>query len=357
MRIVGHLDMDAFFASVEERDNPRFAGRPIVVGSDPEAGRGRGVVSTANYAARAYGIHSAQPISTAWRLAEAARGKGLPPAVFLAVDMHRYGTVSHRIMEILRAHVDHSEEASVDEAYFDLSSAGSYEKAAEAARSIKEEIRARERLTASVGIGPNKLVAKIASDRNKPDGFTVVRPRDAEKFLEPLAVRTIPGVGPKTEEELKRLGVRTVADAKRFTEAELYEMFGKWGSELYAKLRGTYDTPLVEEWEAKSIGEQETFAHDTRDPIVLQERLMALADGVHAHFKRSGFASFRGITITVRFFDFTTKTRSMTLAAPASGADVIRFETLRLFMPFLDKRENPGRKAIRLVGVRVEKLA
>lgn len=147
-----------------------------------------------------------------------------------------------------------------------------------------------------------------------------------------------------------------VADARRFTEAELYGMFGKWGNELYAKLRGTYDAPLVEEWEAKSIGEQETFMRDTRDPSVLQERLMALADGVHAHFKKSGLASFRGVTITVRFADFTTKTRSMTLAAPASDAGTVRFEALRLFMPFLDKRGNPQRKPVRLVGVRVEKL-
>ena len=356
MRIIGHLDMDAFFASVEERDHPRFAGRPIVVGSDPEEGRGRGVVSTANYAARAYGIHSAQPISTAWRLAEAARKKGLPAAVFVAPDMERYGAVSHEIIGILRSHAEHVEQASVDEAYFDLSPAGSYERAAAIAHSIKDEIRSRERLTASVGIGPNKLVAKIASDRNKPDGFTMVRKEEAEMFLEPLTIRTIPCVGPKTEEELARLGVRTVADAKRFTEAELYGMFGKWGNELYAKLRGTHDAPLVEEWEAKSIGEQETFMHDTRDLLVIQERLMALADGVHAHFKESGFASFRSITITVRFADFTTKTRGMTLAAPSADADTIRFEALRLFMPFLDKRENPERKAIRLVGVRVEKL-
>ncbi len=366
MRIIGHLDMDAFFASVEERDNPRFAGRPLVVGSDPEDGRGRGVVSTANYRARAYGIHSAMPISAAWRLAEAARAKGFPPAVFLAVDMRRYGAASRKIMDILRHRAAHVEEASVDEAYFDLSPAAgdadeepredAYARAIAAARGIKDEIRVRERLTASVGIGPNKLVAKIASDREKPDGFTVVRAEDAAEFLAPLPIRTIPGVGPRTEAELAKLGVRTVKDATRFTEAELYVMFGIWGSELYAKLRGTYDAPLVEEREAKSIGEQETFAHDTRDPVVLEERLRSIADGVHARFMESGFSSFRSVTITVRFSDFTTKTRGTTLAAPAADADAVRFEALRLFMPFLDARENPQRKAFRLLGVRVEKL-
>lgn len=145
-------------------------------------------------------------------------------------------------------------------------------------------------------------------------------------------------------------------DAKRFSEAELYTMLGKWGNELYEKLRGRSASEIVEEWEAKSIGEQETFMHDTRDANVIQERLLALAAGVHTHFKSSGFTSFRSITITVRFADFTTKTRSATLAAPSHDAATLQFEAMRLFAPFLDKRENPQRKDIRLIGVRVEKL-
>jgi DNA polymerase IV (DinB-like DNA polymerase) len=365
IRIIGHLDMDAFFASVEERDNPRLAGRPLVIGSDPEEGRGRGVVSTANYKAREYGIRSALPISTAWRLSEAARAKGLPPATFLEVDMQRYGEVSRKIMAIVRGHAEHVEEASVDEAYFDLSFATektadeseAYKKAAEIAHAIKDAIRTREHLTASVGIGPNKLIAKIASDKNKPDGFLVVREEDAESFIAPMAIRKIPGVGPKTEEELRKLGVRTVADAKKFSEAELYIMFGKWGNELYEKLRGRSNEAIIEEWEAKSIGEQETFAHDTRDANIVQERLIALATGVYGHFLKSGFSSFRSVTITVRFADFTTKTRSATLAAPARDAATLQFEAMRLFAPFFDKRENPAQKDIRLIGVRVEKLS
>jgi DNA polymerase IV (DinB-like DNA polymerase) len=365
MRIIGHLDMDAFFASVEERDNPRLAGRPLVIGSDPEEGRGRGVVSTANYKAREYGIRSALPISTAWRLSEAARAKGLPPATFLEVDMRRYGETSRKIMAIVRGHAEHVEEASVDEAYFDLSFAAekatdemdAYKKAAEIAHAIKDDIRTRERLTASVGIGPNKLIAKIASDKNKPDGFLVVREEEVESFIAPMAIRKIPGVGPKTEEELKRLGVRTVADAKKkFSEPELYTMFGKWGNELYEKLRGRSESAIVEEWEAKSIGEQETFAHDTRDANIIQERLTALARGVYAHFTKSGFASYGSVTITVRFADFTTKTRSAKLVTPAHDAATLQFEAMRLFAPFFDKRENPARKDIRLIGVRVEKL-
>lgn len=356
-RIIGHLDMDAFFASIEERDNLRLAGRPIVVGADPKDGLGRGVVSTANYAARAYGIRSALPISTAWKFSEAARRKGLPPAAFLGVDMKKYGDVSRRVMAILRSHVEHIEEASVDEAYFDLSFADSYAHAEEIALGIKNEIKIKERLTASVGIGPNKLIAKIASDAQKPNGLTVVRPEMAEKFLEPMSIRAIPGVGPKTEERFRQVGVSTIKDAKRFSEGELFGMMGKSGPELYEKLRGRSSSELVEVWEAKSVGEQETFEYDAKDPMFLRDRLREISRGVYVRLMQSGFKSYRTVVVTVRFADFTTRTRSATLKDPDTRLETIQFQVLRLFMPFLDLRENPNRKAFRLLGVRVEKLA
>jgi DNA polymerase IV (archaeal DinB-like DNA polymerase) len=357
MRIIGHLDMDAFFAAVEERDNPRFAGRPIVVGADPKEGRGRGVVSTANYKAREYGIRSALPISTAWKNAEAARRAGKPAVIFVAGHFEKYGEISHHIMEIVSKYAPHIEQASVDEAYFDLSRVGSYEAAEDMARRIKADIKENERLTASIGIGPNKLIAKVASDRNKPDGLTVVREEDAESFLEPLSVRTIPGIGPKTEMQLKELKVSTIKDAKKFSEAELKKMMGKWGPELYQKLRGRDSSPLVEFWEAKSIGEQKTFQHDVVDPKILNKALKELAAEVHDRFAESGFAAFRSITLIVRFSDFTTKTRATTLSKPVHDSETIQFQALRLFMPFFDARENPKRKAIRLIGVRLEKLS
>ena len=257
--------MDAFFASIEEQNNSRLQGLPIVVGADPLGGRGRGVVSTANYAARAYGIRSALPISKAWEFSEAAKRCGLPPAVFMDVDMQKYADVSHRIMRILRECLGAGpviEQASVDEAYFDLSFLDSYDAARDAAQNIKREIRTREKLTASIGIGPNKLVAKIASDAQKPDGLTVVHELDAEDFLAPMNIRKIPGVGPKSEEQCAKLGMKTVRDARRLTLAELKDMMGKWGGALYEKLRGRDDTELVEEYEAKSIGRHETFAND-----------------------------------------------------------------------------------------------
>lgn len=356
MRIIGHLDMDAFFAAIEERDHPELRGRPLVVGADPAGGQGRGVVSTANYPARVYGIHSAMPISRAWQLAEAARRRGRPAAAFVRGNYRRYTEVSQRIMAILRRHAPVVEGAGIDEAYFDLSFTGSYDRAADLARQIKAAILGQERLTASIGIGPNKMVAKIASDFQKPDGLTLVTLEEAEDFLAPLAVRKIPGIGPKTEQSLARLGIKTVKDLKRFTPEELRERFGKWGPSLYERIRGRHDSPLVTEWEPKSVGEQETFAQDTRDLEFIFSRLWELCRGVWQRFLADGFHTFRTVVVTVRFADFDTYSRSHTRGEPAASLRTLTFEAMKLLMPFLDRRENPKHKLIRLIGVRVEKL-
>lgn len=394
--------MDAFFASIEERDNPRLAGRPIVVGSDPEEGAGRGVVSTANYAARVYGIRSALPISTAWKFSEIARKKGLPPAVFIEVNMRKYSEVSRRIIEIISMRVPPNpagvvllQQASVDEAYFDLSFSGSYEEAEKIVRVIKDEIKIKERLTASVGIGPNKLIAKIASDQHKPDGLTVVPAENAEIFLEPLNLRVIPSIGPKSEEQFKKMGMRTVRDAKRLSVDQLRNMMGKTGIDLYEKLRGRSDSPIVIDAVQKSISSAMTFAHDVavkgvlKDRKLLEATLADLACDVHRSMRKeiankAPFSSFRSIGISVRFSDFITKTRAITLKDPvpivvvvpqdlfapsvratkdldikiaADALKIIQFQALRLCMPFLDGRENPEHKAIRLLSVKIEKLA
>src|SRR3989338_3502211 len=236
-------------------------------------GSRRGVVSTANYAAREYGVRSATPIRKAWELSEQARKKSLPPIVFVFGHFRKYTKISKKIMGIVREnligtfpqpqqrehHPPHIlpqlmgegdgalEQTSVDECYFDLSFAGSFEKAKRIAERIKKEIKKKEQLTATVGIGPNKLIAKIASDFRKPDGLTIVPPEKVLDFLAPLSVRKIPGVGPKAEEKLKRLNVLTVVDAQKFTKEKLTAMFGKWGSELYRKFRGEDDSPVVVE--------------------------------------------------------------------------------------------------------------
>ena len=370
MRIIAHLDMDAFFAAVEERERPYLKGQPIAVGGDPQGGKGRGVLSTANYAARAYGLKSAMSLRQAWELSEAARKKGLPPVVFISSGFRRYSQVSKEIMKVVAEHLESTprnlfeteppklEQVSVDECYFDLSFAGSFAKAKKIAERIKKDIKKKEKLTATVGIGPNRLVAKIASDFQKPDGLTVVTEKEVQDFLAPLSVRKIPGVGPKAEEKLKRLRVRTVADAQKFSEEKLKAMFGKWGSELYRKFRGEDDSPVVvEAAPAKSIGEQETLPEDSLNMKILLPYLERQAKNLVGYLVKEGFKEFRTIVLTVRFADFETVSRSRTLPEATGSAETLRRNVTQMFFPFLDRQENPKRKKIRLLGVRVEKLS
>ncbi|MDO8495499.1 MAG: DNA polymerase IV [bacterium] len=356
LRIIAHLDMDAFFASVEGRENPQFRGKPLAVGADPKEGKGRGVVSTANYLARKYGIHSATPISVAWRLSEKAKAQGLPPVIFLPVNMGHYADISEKIMTLLRKEVELVEEASIDEAYLDLSFLGTFKKAEDWARRVKEQIKSEERLTASVGIGPNKLIAKMASGKNKPDGLTIIKTKEVKDFLSPLSIREIPGIGPKTEILLNSKNIKVISDLQKMSEEELGEMLGKWGRDLYYKAQGISDAPVTEDHEVKSIGEQETYEEDTLDSMIIMESINAMATRIIKSMQDSEFKSFRTVTITIRFSDFQTKTRSRTIDFLGKDPVTLKREALKLFLPFLDKRENPQKKLIRLIGLRIEKL-
>jgi DNA polymerase IV (DinB-like DNA polymerase) len=357
VRIIAHLDMDAFFAAVEERRDPELRGRPVVIGADPKAGKGRGVVATASYAARRYGIRSATPISRAWRLAEAARRRGEPATVFLRGNHALYREVSARIMALVAERADAFEEASIDEAYLDLSSLADFHDAETHARTVKALILEREGLTCSVGIAPNKLVAKIASDFRKPDGLTVVRPEAVEGFLDPLSIRVIPGIGPKTEAFLRERGIGTIAELRGVERPRLVEWLGKWGDDVYERARGVSLSPVSNEWERKSVGEQETFEQDTLDRSFVLERARALAAGVFERMLADGVRGFRTVTITVRFEHFVTVSRSLTAETPLLTRDALEGTAHRLLLPFLDERENPKSRRIRLIGVRVEKLA
>lgn len=357
MRIIVHLDMDAFFAAVEERDRPRLKGKPIVVGADPRDGKGRGVVSTANYKAREYDIRSAMSISEAWRRSEAARREGKTPAVFVSGSYQKYSEISTRIEAIIRKRVSRVEAASVDEFYCDMSDQQTLEKAIRIAKQIKNEIKRSERLSVSVGIGPNKLVAKIASDFKKPNGFTVVKKEEVEKFLEQFPVRAIPGIGPKTEHVFGTHNIRTVHDLKKLTRETLHELFGKWGTSMYEWARGRSDSEVVESREVKSIGEQETFESDTKDMNRVVEKIHELAREVFRRFEKSKWKYFKTVVLTIRFADFTTASRSHTLPTRECSEEVVLFEALKLLAPFFDKRENPSKKLFRLVGVRIEKLS
>jgi DNA polymerase IV (DinB-like DNA polymerase) len=360
MRIVVHVDMDAFYAAVEERLNPALRDLPVVVGADPKEGKGRGVVMTANYKARQFGIRSALPISRAWRFAETARQRGEPATVFIQPNMPVYREVSGRVMEILQHHGDAFEEASIDEAYLDLSSLENFATAEEMVTRIKQEIRNREGLGCSFGVGPNKLIAKIASGRQKPDGLTVVAPDEVADFLNPLPIRVIPGIGPKTAQFLHAKNLRTVADLRQVPESSLVEWFGKWGARLFQKVRGVDDSEVSNEWTRKSLGEQETFEQDTRDRTLITERLNAMAERIIATLRTKQFTGFRTVTVTVRFGDFQTSNRSRSLkdgiSVDDNGTSRLKEAAQALILPFFDARENPRAKAFRLIGLRVEKL-
>lgn len=362
MRIIAHTDMDAFYAAIEERLNPALKGIPVAVGADPKAGKGRGVVTTANYLARRYGIRSALPISRAWRFAEAARQRGEPATVFIQPNMPLYREVSARVMEILQDGADSFEEASIDEAYLDISSRGDYTAAMGHMRSLKAAIRDREGLSCSVGIGPNKLIAKIASSREKPDGLTAVTPENVESFLNPLPLRVVPGIGPKSEQFLHERNLRTVEDLRRLPASTLMDWFGKWGERLFEKARGIDESEVTNEWTRKSLGEQETFEVDTGSRSSIVERLDIMAERIINKLRKNEIKGFRTVTLTVRFNDFQTSSRSRTVRdgilidESDEALQRLRQETKSLLLPFFDDRENPRRKPFRLIGLRVEKL-
>lgn len=351
--------MDAFFASIEERDSPQFLGLPIAVGSDPKNGKGRGVVSTANYKAREYGIKSAVPISKAWFLSEKAKSEGKPPVVFLPPDFSKYEKSSANILKIIKSFSQIVEQGSIDEFYFDLSPAKNYKSAEALAKKIKKEIKEKERVTCSIGIGPNKLISKIAAGIKKPDGLFVVSELGdgVSKFLEPLSIRELPGIGPKTEQILNNLNIYKVKDLKTFSQTDLQNLLGKWGIALYQKARGIDESELEEYREAKSIGEQETFETDSINPEFIISRLENMCLTVFSRFRNSGFKTFKTVAIVVRFSDFKTQTSAKTLKEQTNNYSKLKLESLKLLLPYLDSRKNPKNKAIRLIGVRIERLS
>jgi DNA polymerase-4 len=342
-----HLDLDAFFASVEQRDKPSLRGKPVVVGGVG----GRGVVATASYEARRFGIRSA--MSTA-----EARSR-CPHAAYLAGRFHAYRETSAAVMALLRELSPLVEPLSLDEAYVDLAaSAGerpdqpSGDALAETARRLKDRVReATGGLTASVGLGTSKLVAKVASDSDKPDGLVVVPPGEERAFLDPMPVRVIPGVGPATAERLRRVGVHTVAELAALSCDELVRLVGQAnGGALFALARAEDDRPVVPHREAKSVSVEDTYDTDLVDRRVLQALVDRQAAKV-ADRLREARSSGRTVTVKVRLHDFSTHTRSTTLDAPTDSARVVR----RLARRLLGELDATG--GVRLLGVGVSGLA
>jgi DNA polymerase-4 len=339
-----HVDLDAFFAAVEQRDKPSLRGKPVVVGGVG----GRGVVATASYEARAFGVHSAMPTAEARRRC--------PNAAFLTGRFDAYRATSHAVMELLRGISPLVEPLSLDEAFVDLAEAGlpdhSVTTVSAFARDLKDRVHeATGGLTGSVGIGTSKLIAKIASDLDKPDGLVVVAPGNERDLLRPMQVTVIPGVGPATAENLRRIGVHTVADLEEISEEELVRVLGRsHGLGLYRLARADDDRPVVPEREAKSVSVEDTYDTDHVDRRLLQALLDRQAGKVTERLRKARLSG-RTITVKIRLHDFSTHTRSATLPGPTDDARTVA----RVARTLLGEVDTSG--GVRLLGVGVSGLA
>lgn len=340
-RTIMHVDMDAFYAQVEIADNPEYAGKPVIVGALPESGRG--VVSTCNYVARRFGVHSAMPIARAAKLC--------PHAIFLRPRMARYEEISARTFEVLSGFSPLVEPLSIDEAFLDMTGCEHfYGSANEMGQAVKAAIRAATGLTASVGIAPNKFLAKLASDSEKPDGLVILKPEDIDSFLLPLPVRALWGVGPKTAERLHRAGLRTVADVRARQMHELIELVGdSLGRHIWLLARGEDNRAVVPDTEAKSIGRETTFESDIPEGPLLRSHLARLVANVGLRLRKAGRYA-RTVTVKIRYPDFETHTKSKTLSTPTRDDDTIYREAAALLDAFRLRRP------LRLLGVYVSHL-
>ncbi len=334
-RTILHVDLDAFFASVEQRDHPELRGKPVAVGLG--GSNDRGVVSAASYEARKFGVHSAMPIRTARRLC--------PDCIFVPVDGAKYQRVSREVMAILRRFTPLVEPVSIDEAFLDVTgSRALFGDGETIARLIKAAVRDELDLTISVGVAATKLVAKIGSDLRKPDGLVVVEPGTEAGFLAPLPISRLWGVGPATAAALRDFKVATIGDLAALDPSALVRRFGKHGASLVDRARGVDADPVDDPDGAKSVGHEHTFDEDTSDPEVLERTLLAMAEGVSGRLRHAGLKA-RTVTVKVRDTAFNTITRQRGLAEPSDMTEPIWRAALELARP-----EMKGKK-IRLLGV------
>jgi DNA polymerase-4 len=334
MRKILHIDMDAFYASVEQRDRPELRGKPVIVGWPGE----RSVVCAASYEARKFGVHSAMPATRAMRLC--------PEGTFIHPDFEKYRAVSKHIREIFVRHTPLVEPLSLDEAYLDVTEElTGIPTATETAETIRREIRSETLLTASAGVAPNKFLAKIASDWRKPDGCFVIRPHQVQQFLMPLPVRKIPGVGPATEKVLTEMGIATVGDLHGFSSEQLVARFGKWGTRLFELARGIDESAVVPSQKRKSWSSENTFPTD----ITIEEVAAYITAESQKLWKALSDKQLTGRTVTVklRTGDFKTATRRLTPETPpTSGDDLARIGT-----ELLTRFDFPPNSRYRLAGI------
>jgi len=330
--------MDAFFAAIEALDDSSLKGKPVIVGGLSR----RGVVSTASYEARRFGIHSAMPVFK-------AREK-CPHGIFLPVKMERYKEVSKKIMGLLKDFSPLVEQVSIDEAYLDITGTENLFGCPEdIARRIKERVGKETGLTCSIGIAPNKFMAKVASDMNKPDGLKIISDSEVDQFLSILPVGKIPGVGKRTLEELRRHSVKTVGDLKRFSKEQLLEDFGKFGLRLYNIAKGRDNESVTPDREIKSISSEETLQKDTGDLSKLKDLVKEHAEKVAWRLRNEELKG-KTITIKIKFSDFSAFTKSQTIAEATDSSKILRDSAMKLFL------DSPIKRKVRLIGVAVSNL-
>lgn len=340
LRKIIHIDMDAFYASVEQRDFPEYRGKPLVVGGKPDS---RGVVATASYEARQYGIRSAMSCSKAYQLC--------PSAIFVYPRFDAYTAVSRSIREIFSRYTDLIEPLSLDEAYLDVTEdklgIGS---AIDIARSIKDAIKNELNLTASAGVSVNKFIAKIASDMNKPDGLTFIGPSKIKAFMEKLPVEKFFGVGKVTAAKMKAMQIITGADLKNLTEEQLVAQFGKSGKFYYKIVRGIDERPVQPNRETKSVGAEDTMSEDTNDDAVMHELLLQISQTVANRLEKYQLKG-KTITLKVKFADFKQITRSRSFLNPINKADLIYTEAIKLLTD-----ADIGLTRVRLLGITLSRF-
>jgi len=342
-RAILHVDLDAFYVSAEVRENPGLRGLPVVVGADPEGGKGRGVVVACSYEARKSGLKSGMPISIAYRLC--------PQARYIRPNWGLYEKVSEEVMATLRGFADKFEQASIDEAFLDVTSRGDSEESAKrVALEVKEAVRERHRLTCSVGVGPNKSSAKIASDRNKPDGLTVVPFGDVPSFLAPLPVGVVPGIGRKTGEFLSEKGIATIAQLQELEGKQLINWFGKNGVWLWGVIHGKENVEVRQQEMPKSLSVERTFKEDAKDFREVRREATDGAAELIRRVKSAGY-SYKVVGIKIRFQGFETHTREKTLVSHTDSESPL----LEVVGRLLDEFEMKG-KPVRLIGVRVSDI-
>lgn len=339
-RNVLHIDMDAFFVSVEEALDPLLAGKPVIVGGDPN---GRGVVAAASYAARKYGIHSAMPVARAKRLC--------PDAIFLRGNHRLYGEFSERIFDILETYSPCVEPMSLDEAYLDLTGCERlHGPTLDTAERIRNQIKMQVGINCSIGIASNKLMAKVASAYAKPSGMLWIPEGMEQKFLAPLPVERIPGIGHKTGQRLMLMGVKTIGHLAALPPELLKNAYGKYGSDLYHKARGISESPVLRRDDSRSISRETTFETDSDDPRFLESTLSYLVEKAASQLRSSRLYT-RCITLKLRYSDFQTVTRSQTLPEPVHDDCTIFQTASRLFRKSFSRRTR-----IRLIGVSLTSL-